>query len=103
LIFNATILAFDGAVVIDCGEISGERAKPGEGSSLWRGSFSALHGDQARMKMGDTLYMLLGDYSRVGLVITDVVEDVVQFQSCRAGPPPLSDCEAAAEESKERR
>jgi hypothetical protein len=79
--FTADIIALDDQVVVSQAEITGQGFPRGEGSMLWRGYFHIPENAAGRVKMGDTLYLLLRDRSRVGTVVTEVAESLVHFRA----------------------
>jgi len=88
VILTATVLRADGSVLLDGGKIEGEPAKRGEGHVLWRGRFTARQSGSPDVRIGETMYLQLGDRGLVGVVVTDVSGAAVHFRSRGRMPVP---------------
>ena|SRR5436189_6221427 len=76
----ATVVRVDNSILVDEAEIQGQPAKRGSGDGLvWRRIFPIPN--LLRPTVGETLYLLLDDDSKIEVVVTEAAGPAVHFRA----------------------
>ncbi|OAI52069.1 hypothetical protein AYO47_06525 [Planctomyces sp. SCGC AG-212-M04] len=85
--FAATVVRVDNSIVVDEVRIKGQPAARDSSEGLvWRGSFPVPN--LLRPSVGETIYLLLDDDSRIEAVVTETVGPLVHFRAAGLMPKP---------------